>query len=164
MSPELFIANALSPALRLLPPPMDTVRARAMLLAICLQESQMMFRRQIGGPANSYLMFEKGGGVVGVLTHPASAALAKGVCGRLDYSPTADVVYDAIEHNDILACVFGRLLLWTLPQVLPDRTEPDKGLAQYHDAWKPGKKHPDKWPGNFKLAWDLVDASLKEKP
>ena len=42
------VPEILDPALALLPPSMDTVRARMMLLAIGLQESRFEHRRQIG--------------------------------------------------------------------------------------------------------------------
>src|SRR5699024_10369063 len=56
----------LDPALSLLPAVMDTHQARVMLLAIALQESDLAYREQIGGPAHGLWMFERGGGVKGV--------------------------------------------------------------------------------------------------
>lgn len=56
-----IICLAIEPALRLLPPAMDTVKARVMLLAIGLQESAFAARRQAGnGPARGFWQFELG--------------------------------------------------------------------------------------------------------
>ena len=158
MAPETFLANALIPALRLLPPKMDTPAARAMVLAICLQESRMKYRRQLGGPARGYAQFELGGGVRGVLTHPASQAHIKYVLTALDYDPMSDpaACYQAIEHNDILAAAFARLLLWTLPTPLPMRGDAQGGWDTYIAAWRPGKPHRDTFDAFYDQAWSLV--------
>jgi len=153
MTPSLFIELALTPALRLLPPEMDSAAARAMIVAVSLQESRIKHRRQIGGPARGYAQFEKGGGVLGVLTHPASKDHAREVCAALDYEPTTDAVYVAIEHNDILACCFARLLLWTHPEPLPGQNEADAAWDYYESVWRPGKPHPETWLAFWHQAW-----------
>lgn len=159
MTPETFHDNALGPALRLLPSPMDTQPARAQVLAICLQESKLEHRHQVGGPAHGYAQFELGGGVRGVLTHPASRPHIQTVLAALDYDPASDATacYAAIEHNDILAAAFARLLLWTLPGRLPTRNEQTLGWQQYIAAWRPGKPHPKVWPAHFARAWAVVE-------
>ena len=63
MTPAQFLRFAIDPALSLLPPVMDTRAARAMIISICLQESRLQHRRQIGGPARGFAQFERGGGV-----------------------------------------------------------------------------------------------------
>jgi len=158
MSPEFLIEHALSPALHLLPGKMDSRQARAMCVAIALQESRIKHRRQIGGPARGYWQFELGGGVRGVLTHPASRPHIQSVLAALDYSHDSDAqeCYEAIEHNDILAAAFARLLLWTLPDSLPNLDSPGKGWTQYLSAWRPGKPHRDTWDAFFKEAWEVT--------
>lgn len=156
MKPELFLELALAPALRLLPVNMGSPSAAAMVLAICLQESRLINRRQIGGPARGYPQFERSGGVRGVLTHAASKSAAAWVCRTLDYPADADAVYVAIEHNDVLACAFARLLLWTLPRSLPGSDDPDEGWNQYIAAWRPGQPHRPSWNELFEQAWQLV--------
>lgn len=137
-------------AFSLLPETMDSPEARVMLLAIGLQESRFKHRQQIGGPARGFWQFEKGGGVKGVLSHYASAPHALTAWFALNYTLSSAEAYDAIEHNDTLACVFARLLLWTLPQRLP--TTAEDGWAQYLDAWRPGKPHPATWPAFYEQA------------
>ena len=161
MTPEFFLAHALTPALRLLPPNMDSTAACAMVIAICLQESRLRHRRQTNGPARGYAQFEQGGGVRGVLTHPASKPHIRAVLSDLDYPEGADaeVCYAAIEHNDILAAAFARLLLWTLPDKLPERDAPETGWQQYIRAWRPGKPHRATWDGFFHAAWAGTDQS-----
>ena len=65
--------------------------------------------------------------------------------------------WQAIEHNDVLACCFARLNLWWLPGALPTRTEPLKGWNQYLKAWRPGEPHPETWPAFFEDAWNRVE-------
>ncbi len=160
MKPELFIVNALNPALNMLPAKMDTPEARAMLLAIAMQESGLIHRVQLGGPAHGYWQFERGGGCAGVLTHPASSPLAITACGRLDYQPTPNEVYDAIVNNDILACIFARLLLWTSPHPLPKQDQPELGWSEYLAAWRPGAPHHPQWGDNFRFGWHWATTVL----
>jgi len=155
VTPAYFSEIALLPALRLLPARMDTPAARAMCLAIALQESRLTQRRQIGGLARSFFQCEQGGAVHGVLTHPQSKPYIRTVLADLDYDPDAqeNACWIAIEHNDILAAAFARLLLWTLPDKLPRRDEPAVGWAQYVAAWRPGKPRRDTWDVFYAEAW-----------
>jgi hypothetical protein len=159
MTPFTFIDVALDPGLALLPARMDSPRARAMVLAICLQESELHYRRQVGGPARGYAQFERGGGVRGVLTHRASSAHALDVCRQLDIAASVDAVYTALEFCDPLAVAFARLLLWTDPGALPDQHSDADGWQLYLRTWRPGKPHPKKWAGCFGVAHDLVGES-----
>ena len=156
---ELVTAYVLPAALSLLPKEMDTPAARAMLLSIGLQESQFLDRRQQPtGPARGFWQFEKGGGVKGVMTHRLTQALALETLSHLRYASTAPTtIHATLEHNDVLACVFARLLLWTLPARLPTRQQPNVGWPQYLEAWRPGKPHPETWTNYFVEAWARVD-------
>lgn len=161
MAPETFLQNALIPALRLLPDKMDLPSGRAMVIAICLQESRLKHRVQIGGPAHGYAQFELGGGVRGVLTHPSSQSHIRTVLSALDYDPASDpaACYAAIVHNDILAAAFARLLLYTLPDALPAHNAPGAGWTQYIKAWRPGKPHRETWDAFYDQAWATVEIS-----
>lgn len=144
-------------ALDLLPGRMDTPAARAMLLAIGLQESAFDDRVQApNGPAHGFWQFEKGGGVKGVLTHPVTAPILLPVLQTLNYQADVTECYQAIVHNDVLACVFARLLLWTVPGSLPGIREPERGWTQYLAGWRPGKPHPATWSTNFMEGWRTV--------
>jgi len=158
MTPHELLETAIVPALRLLPESMDSDPAIAMCIAIALQESRIQHRRQIGGPARGYWQFEQGGGVRGVLTHPKSQQYIRTVLQSLDYHPESDpaACYAAIEHNDVLAAAFARLLLYTLPDTLPARNAPGAGWTQYVRAWRPGKPHQETWNGYFETAWEVV--------
>ena len=165
MSPFTFVNIALVPGLSLLPAEMDSPQARAMVLAICLQESGLQHRRQMGdGPARSYAQFEPIG-VVGVLLHPRTKAHADAVCRALDIPPTPASVIAAIEYSDVLCVAFTRLLLWTLPDALPpDEHAADAGWKVYLRSWRPGKPRPERWAGSFGVAWDLVKHDGNELP
>jgi hypothetical protein len=155
VNPFTFIRLGLEPGFSLLPKRMNTPHAQAMVLAIALQESELEHRRQVKGPARSYLQFERGG-IKGVLAHGASSTHAENVCRQLDIAPTVDDVYTAIEYCDPLAVAFARLLLWTDPASMPDQHHDQDGLAIYLRTWRPGKPHPERFPGCFGVAHDLV--------
>lgn len=145
------------PTFALLEPRLDSRPARAMLLAMGLQESRFEHRVQIGGPAHGYWQFEQGGGVRGVLGHHQTAAPIRAVLKARGY--TADdsrTCYDAIVNDDILACAFARLLLWTLPGPLPAEGDCEAGWQQYVSAWRPGKPHRQTWDAFYRRGWELT--------
>lgn len=138
--------DILAPGLRLLPAKMDTTAARVLLLAIGLQESRLIHRRQIGGPARGLWQFERGGGVQGVLSHPASRELAREVCRACGVEPTSAAVYPALERDDRLAAAFARLLLWTDSRPLPAPAAGAQAAWDYYTRnWRPGKPHRQTW-------------------
>ena len=155
------LANIIDPALRILPPMMTSRRARALLLAIGMQESRLVHRKQIGGPAMGLWQFERGGGVAGVLRHPATQAHAATLCVRRGNAGTAEAVYRQLESDDILAAGFARLLLWTLPWPLPEQDQPSEAWRQYIEAWRPGKPHRHTWDAFYADAWAVAIEARK---
>lgn len=132
---------------RLLPSALESAEATHVLMAIGYQESRFTHRRQIGGPARGWWQFEQGGGVHGVLSHEHTKDVIADVWKKLGYLgvPTPYGCWTAIEHNDMLAAAFARLLLWTLPEPLPGREDESEAWRQYLKAWRPGKPHPEQW-------------------
>lgn len=143
---------AINPALALLPANMDSPAARVMLLAIGLQESRFVHRRQIGGPARGFWQFEKGGGVRGVLMHASTREQAQLVCKARGVPATADAVYEALDKDDVLAAAFARLLLWSDPKALPPIDAEAAAWSLYQRTWRPGKPHPEIWPDLYRQA------------
>ncbi|MDN5924630.1 MAG: hypothetical protein L0H70_06475 [Xanthomonadales bacterium] len=141
---------------QLLPGRFDTPAARAMLLAIGAQESGFRERIQVGGPARGYWQFEQGGGVHCVLTHSASRMQAKACCLMRAVAPVASDVYAALASDDLLACAFARLLLWTDPDPLPGLGDVDKAWAYYRHLWRPGYPHAEAWQLNYCGALDAA--------
>jgi hypothetical protein len=92
----------------LLPAKMANQEAKAMLYSIGMQESRFIHRRQVGGPARGMWQFEAGGGVAGVLSHSATKGIIHDVLDQLQYDRTVATSYEAIAHNDILACAYAR--------------------------------------------------------
>ena len=140
----------------LLPPQMNSVEAKAQLIAIGLQESRFLHRKQIGGPARGFWQFEQGGGIKGVLHHHATRDHIREVLAALKYQPTAKCCYEAVAHNDILALAFARLNLWWVPGALPEEHHCDLGWDYYIEAWRPGKPHRKTWNAFFDQAWSCV--------
>lgn len=153
--------SAVEPALLLLPARMTSPQAEVMLLAIGLQESRFVHRRQLGGPARSYWQAEQGGGMVhGVLRHPLTRQLAVAVCDARCVQPVDERVYVAIEHDDVLAAALARLLLWTDPGKLPALGDAAAAWDLYLRTWRPGKPHPETWPDLYAQALEAVTCSL----
>lgn len=153
---DVISRHVIPAALSLLPRELTSPGARAMLIAMGLQESRFQHRRQVKGPARGFWQFEQGG-VSGVLTHPASSAMARDFAHALRYPVETEAIHTALEHNDVLACGFARLLLWTLPDTLPEPTEPIDGWSQYLNAWRPGKPHEATWAAFFQEGWKRSD-------
>jgi hypothetical protein len=148
-------------ALSLLPGKMDAPAARAMLLATALQESGFAHRVQVpAGPAHGFWQFERNGGVADVLDHPSTRGVVRPILAGLAYAPAdRPTCYAAIVHNDVLAAVFARLLLWIDPRPMPTALEPQKGWAIYLARWRPGAPRQSAWPAHFDRAWRVVEGA-----
>lgn len=141
----------------LLPAKFDGRQARVQLLANGMQETRFETRQQIGGgPGRSYWQFEQGGGIRGVLTHPASKAYARAFCGLRAVAPVESDVYASFLSDDQLACAFARLMLWTDANPLPQLGDADGAWVYYLRNWRPGKPRPDTWAANYAAALEAV--------
>lgn len=141
---------------RLLPGQFDTPAARVMLLAIGAQESAFRHRTQIGGPARGYWQFEQGGGVHGVLGHHATRLQARSCCLLRTVAAVDSDVYAALASDDLLACAFARLLLWSDPAPLPEPGDAVSAWAYYVRTWRPGKPREADWKHNYRGALGAV--------
>lgn len=154
----------IDPALALLPAKMDTTAARIMLLAIGLQESRFLHRRQLVGdpprpfgPAKSFWQAEKDGGMVhGIRAHAATRAHADALCQVRGVPANDAAVWNAIEHDDVLAAALARLLLWSDPYRLPVAGDLEGAWALYVRTWRPGKPHPQSWSACYAEALTAV--------
>lgn len=165
MTPGLFIDCGIMPAYGLLPAKMASREATAMLIAIGLIESRFQFRRQVVrysheqpvyGPARGYLQFESGG-IFGVLRHEASRVLVREVLAELNYDDDMMTAWMAVEHNDVLAATFGRLLLWTDPKPIPQFGQDVTAYEYYLRLWRPGKpQSQETFTKYFDEAWRIA--------
>jgi hypothetical protein len=149
---DAILHSAINPALKMLPPKMDSDAARVMLLAIGLQESRLKFRHQktsnpyVKGPARGLWQFERGGGVVGVTTHRSTQERAREVCKARAVPFDSILIHTKLEFDDILAAAFARLLLWTDSKPLPGvDASHDEAWDYYMRNWRPGKPHRETW-------------------
>ena len=151
------LEHVVIPGLKLLPPEMDTPQARAMMLAIGMQESRFKYRKQINGPARGFFQFEKGGGVRGVLRHTSTKRIIQDVIFKIGVEP--EDCYDCLAEDDALAAVFCRLLLYTDSRPLPALSSaPEESWQYYINNWRPGKPHRKTWDEFWKLACEAVAA------
>jgi hypothetical protein len=170
MTPELLLKTAIIPALSLLDPKLDTPAARALLICIALQETGLRARRQMleardhwweskPGKGHGFWQFERDGATRGVMVrHAAASAIVLPVIDALLYPRDPYAVHEALIHNDVLACVLARALLYSVPEPLPGPNDPAKGWDYYVGAWRPGKAHVEPWENNYRTAWGLVFA------
>lgn len=148
-----MMRSAIEPSLALLPPKMTSPEAVVMMLAIGLQESRFQYRFQkvagkpyVKGPARGFWQFERGGGVVGVMTHRATKDLALMLCKTQGVPFDSVLVHDRLETDDVLAAGFARLLLWADHRPLPGLdASHDEAWGCYIRGWRPGKPHRQTW-------------------
>lgn len=161
------VRGAVNKALYLLPHQMHTPEARVMLYAIGLQESRFEHRRQLIkkggqllplGPAKGWFQFERGGGCKGVVEHPASRYWMHRVCEARAVAFNATAIWNAIEHDDVLAAAAARLLLFTDPKKLPALGDEAGAWNLYLRTWRPGKPHRATWPALYAEAMAEVTA------
>ena len=144
--------------------------ASVMLLAIGLQESRFIDRRQLvgkppepTGPAKSFWQGERGGGMVhGVRIHEATRDKATLLYKARGLQPNNQAIWDAIENDDVLAAGLARLLLWSDPKALPKLGDVEGAWQLYLRTWRPGAyangtptkraELREKWTGNYAKA------------
>ncbi|ANY87642.1 hypothetical protein [Pseudomonas putida] len=138
--------------LALLPPQMGTRSARILLHAFNLQENPTRLEQQVGGPARGDYQFERGGGVKGVMTHPASKRLAEEVCRARGVAFDSESIYQTIGRDPLLAAALARLLIWTDPKPLPGAGDEQAAWDLYLRVWRPGAyaRQPEELRAKFK--------------
>jgi hypothetical protein len=145
--------------------------AMAMMAAIGLQESGFEARDQLEvqngrlvpgaiGPATGFWQFERGGGVAGVMRHPASRSAAQDLAAAGGVPFDADAIWRhfATIEGDELAAAFARLLLLTDPRPLPapEAVNEEEAWQYYLRNWRPGKPHRQTWGGYWAAACAAV--------
>ena len=170
MTPREVRNGPVAEALLLLPAKMTSPQAELMLLAIGLQESELKYRRQHGnGPARSLWQAERGGGMVAGLLgfHNQDVQdLARGLCAVRGVLAQPRAVWEAIEHDDVLAAGLARLLLFTDPARLPGLGDEEGAWQLYLRTWRPGAHSRgdaaakaslrQKWAKNYGKALEAV--------
>lgn len=152
--------GAIRDAAQLLPPKLDSAKARVMLAAIGLQESRFEHRRQLVGspprpvgPAKSYWQGEQGGGMVqGVRVHKATRDMAAEVYRARGVQADNLAIWNAIEYDDVLAAALARLLLYSDPYALPEVGDAEGAWKLYLRTWRPGKPHRGTWDALYAQA------------
>lgn len=164
MTPDAFHRRILQPGLvdlQSLGGPPKSASAARFLLAVALQESRCEWRYQIvrddmrPGPARSFWQLEAAGGVTGVMSHKASAALCGKLCERHEVKHQRGAIWRAMEGHDMLAVGMARLLLLTDPFPIP-ATEAGAWTCYAHRLWRSGNPHPATWQGHWRVASETV--------
>lgn len=163
--------TAIDPALLLLPCRLDTLNARVQILAVGQQESggfqhrrQTVWTTENGqrvlrdvGPAKSFWMGEITGGLVYyVRRHSAVQTMAKLLFEARKVKEDDQAIWNAIEHDDVLAAGLARLLIFTHPHKLPALGDAEEAWQQYLDTWRPGRPRRETWPANYARALKFV--------
>lgn len=160
MTPALVLETVIRPTLAWMGSRYASPEAEVLLLSIQQQEDAACARCQEGGPARGLWQFEPGG-VAGVLGHERTGDVADSLACQLGYVSRVlagehDGLCEAMQTDDRLACVFARLLLWTLPAPLPAIGQGGEAWSQYVKLWRPGKPRPLDWAENYRAALAAV--------
>ena len=70
----------------------------------------------------------------------------------------AQDIYERLVTDDVLACCFARLLLYTDPNPMPEVGDEDGAWRAYIRAWRPGKPHIRTWSALYADAIAIVKA------
>lgn len=136
----------LDEGLALFPQRFDSIKARALILKIVLQESMGIYRDQLErggvqtvlGPALGLGQFERGGACTSLLNHGLTKPYALHLLKFFGIEPTPDALWRALKTNDTLAMAMCRLNLLWLPAALPAIDDEHESHRQYVQAWQPG--------------------------
>lgn len=136
----------LEEGMALLPAKFDSLKARALILKIVMQESMGIYRDQLErngkntvlGPALGLGQFERGGACTSLLRHPVTKEHIRNVLRYFGIPATPDAFWRALATNDVLAMAACRINLLWLPQALPAIDDAEEGHKQYIQAWQPG--------------------------
>lgn len=152
----MTLKTDIAAGLILLPAKMTSQAAQVLLYCTNRQENPQRVPKQLpNGPAVGDYQFEKGGGIKGVMTHPASADLARKACAARGVAFEAGAIYLALQSDPILAAALARLLYYTDPKALPDVGDERGTWALYLRTWRPGAyaRQPEelraKWKKNY---------------
>lgn len=170
MNAQTFHDFVVPAAARFFPASFNSPQARALIIAICLQESEFKHRRQlvrgfrewwksVTTPAAGFPQFERIG-IREVLQHHSSRKMALAVLDTFGYPEDVDTIHEALVHNDLLAAVWARLALWRHPDALPGEHEMEFAWHYYLRIWAPGIPHPEKWAACWREAWRIVNAGV----
>lgn len=137
----------LDQGLRLLPAKMDSLKARAQLLKIGLQESLLTHRQQlIGGrpigPAAGLWQFELGG-ISGLLRHSMTRPHMEHLCKHYGLPLESLMIWRKIRQDDELAAAVARLNLWWHSAPMPDIDDEEASWQYYLFCWRPGAAKRD---------------------
>jgi hypothetical protein len=157
MNPRLFLDITILPVLTAMGE--DRIEDRAvLLLAIALQESDLVYRRQKhSGPARSFWQIEPPTACDCCERYEPSQLL------RMDLFTTWPGIvpvdfYNSLEYNDNLACAVAAGLLYLCPMLLPILGQQEVSWHYYLKAWRPGKPRPYAWPHNYRRAMEAWTA------
>lgn len=156
-TPHDVYVKVWQPALLMLPAKMRGLQSDVLGIAIGKQESgyderdQVDAQRQLG-PALGLWQFERGGGVKGVNTHPATRDMASALCSHFGVAFTNDACWRYLAQDDEFAALYARLLLWTAPQPLPTIGDEDGAWDYYTSLWRPGEPDRERWRVSYPAA------------
>jgi hypothetical protein len=129
--------------------PVNDAKARVLIMATWGQESSWTFRLQNGGPARSYGMFERKGGLSNVMGNKTTLNWLTMICNELDIPVSQTVVFEAMAWNDDLAVAMTRFNYYLVPSPIPALGKQDDAYHYYDNRWGPGTKRPQDWPANY---------------
>lgn len=144
MTPSDALTTLIRPTLAKVGPPFESPDAECLLLAIGLQESGFLTRRQQPGPAHGFWQFETE--AVNEFVRNGDERLQQAAWDTGVPNRMADL-YQAIlsQDGDAAACLMARDLLWHDPHTLPHVGDQHASWWYYLRNWRPGKPSLTRW-------------------
>jgi hypothetical protein len=149
VTPALLHRLVIGPVLAELKWPKLSER-ESLLLAIAIQESSLMHRRQTpNGPARSFWQIEAET-CVDCLARSGTVRKfwdGMGFANGVHYS-----VERALENSDIAACAVAAGILRLTPGKLPIMGDEEGAWSYYLKAWRPGRPRKERWRSSYAKA------------
>lgn len=133
------LADAVDPALALLPAKMQSGQARCQMLGDGLYESGYTTRQQVNGPAHGLWQFQPNA-IRLVMHNNATGNELLIACQKCGVKFGSTMIYFAIAsgEHDVLAAVLARLILWADPKPLPPIGDAYAAAECHQRCYRPG--------------------------
>lgn len=163
---DMWFKHAILPAFtRYMSHPKQSVKAMVQIIATGLQESQVMFRKQVpSGPARGFLQIEP---PTAIAAYDKDAYL-RGELMNLRLNTTQllptnttaarrNYLANVCELNDPACVLIGRSIMWLDPSPIPEIGDVEGAWDFYAlKTWRPGKPRPEHWWDNYMQAVNVV--------
>lgn len=159
---EYLMKQILIPALKFLPPQLDSINVRVLLLSIGFQESGFVSRVQVKDDNMQDDIVGKGFyqftyiACKDVYEFQTNRFNFLDILNQLRIQNSARAVHTAIQFHDILATITARIFLYQSPLSVPCCDDYKSMWYIYKSRWRPGRPRRENWDTHCKRAKEIV--------